>query len=84
MIKFSERALIALEKAPQPLKSKLTRIIHQLERGHPLSSTIFHRKMRFRENVWIVRAESKVLYYSKEDDQIIILDILDPTEYRHD
>lgn len=84
MIKFSERALIAFEKAPQPLKSQLTRILHDLERGRPLRSTFFHRKMRFREDVWIVRTERKILYYSKKDDEITILDILDPTEYRHD
>lgn len=84
MMRFSERARIALEKTPQPMKSKLTKIIHDLEHGRPLRSLLFHRKMRYREDVWVVRTESKVLYYSKKDDEITILDILDPTEYRHD
>ena len=81
MLLFSERAQIALEKSSEPLKAKLGLALKKLERGEQFSQDE-HRLMHSNRDVWVIRVDSNTrLLYSKKDEQVVILDILDRSEY---
>jgi hypothetical protein len=81
MLLFSERAQIALEKSNEPLKAKLDLALKKLDRGEQFSQGK-HRLMHSNIDVWVIRVDFNTrLLYSKKDGQVVILDILDRSEY---
>jgi hypothetical protein len=83
LLNFSERAKIALDRAPNNIKSKLKQIIDCLRRENIASHSAL--PSIYDKNVMVIRVDERFrLFYSKTSDHLNIVDIVDRSEYAHD
>ena len=84
MVSLTERAQLALNSAPQPLRSKLEALLQGLEAGE-LPDTWRGQKLRpsiSGREVWVARAdEATRVLYSISGEDVAVLDIVDRRKY---
>lgn len=83
LLTYSERAKIALDRAPDDIKIKLNEIIDRLTKENIAQHAA--QPSNYDKNVMVVRVDERVrLFYSKTSNRVHIIDIVNRSEYARD
>ena len=80
MLQFSERAIIAIERAQPSEKGALNHALKSLETGHPKNPTAV--RIRGEHRIFAIRVTDDIrLLYSDSSGKVIVHDIINRSEY---